>query len=231
MTRPHSDRNFLAKRYARDAVIRGAAVGIFGAGFGVLAIDAGFSVLQALAMSLLVFTGASQFSAASVLSTGGDPASAIGAALLLAARNGLYGMTMAGHIDGSLGKRMAAAHITIDESTALGVGQDNPDDVEGAFFAGGLSVFFFWNLGTLAGALGGQALGDADALGLDAAFASGFISLAMPALRSSEGRTAAIAGSVIAAVGSLVFRPGIPIILAGLGAFVAYRIHARGNPA
>ena len=221
----------ISKKYVKDAVIMGAAVGIFGAGFGVLAIEAGFSVAQAMAMSLLVFTGASQFSAASVLSTGGDPISAIGAALLLAARNGLYGMTMASHIHGSVAKRIGAAQLTIDESTALAVGQDDPADIEGAFFAGGIAVFVFWNLGTLAGALGGQVLGDADALGLDAAFAAGFISLAIPALRTAAGRTAGIAGGLIAALASLGLRPGVPIILAGVGALVAYQVHYGRNTA
>lgn len=214
-----------AKKYVKDAVIMGAAVGIFGAGFGVLAVDSGFSTLQACAMSLLVFTGASQYSAASVIGSGGDPVSAIGAALLLAARNGLYGMTMSNKISGSLLKRAGAAHLTIDESTALAVGQPDPADVEGAFFAGGLAVFVFWNIGTLAGALGGQVFGDADALGLDAAFAAGFVVLAMPALRTPAGRTAAILGGIIAAVATLGFRPGVPVILAAAGALGAYAIH------
>lgn len=213
------------KPYLRDAVIMGVAVGVFGAGFGVLAVESGFSVLQACAMSLLVFTGASQFTAASVIGTGGEPLAAIGAALLLAARNGLYGMTMSGLISGSVLKRAGAAQLTIDESTALAVGQADSDDSEPAFWAGGLAVFVFWNLGTATGALFGQALGDADALGLDAAFAAGFIALAMPALRTPAGRTAGIAGGAIAAVASLGLRPGLPVILAALGALISYQIH------
>ncbi len=224
-TRVKKSELLASKKYVRDAVIMGAAVGVFGAGFGVLAVESGFSTLQACALSLLVFTGASQYSAASVLGSGGDPVTAIGAALLLAARNGLYGMTMSTKIFGSVLKRAGAAHLTIDESTALAVGQADPNDVEGAFFAGGLSVFVFWNIGTLIGALGGQAFGDAEALGLDAAFAAGFIVLAMPALRTPAGRTAGMLGGAIAALATLGFRPGVPVILAALGALGAYAIH------
>ncbi len=118
-------------------------------------------------------TGASQFAAVGVIGAGGSPISAAGSALLLAARNGLYGMTVSEFITGSRVKRTVAAHLTIDESTALAIGQKDPGNREAAFWAGGLSVFLFWNLGTLVGALGGTALGDPAKLGLDAAFPGG----------------------------------------------------------
>lgn len=210
--------------YVRDGLIVGFATGLFAVGFGVLATSAGLSVAQTMAMSLLVFTGASQFAAVGVIAAGGSPATAIGSALLLAARNGFYSMTMTQHIRGSVAKRAVAAHVTIDESTALGLAQDDPADVEGAFWAGGLSVFVFWNLGTLIGAVGGQAIGDPNALGLDAAFPAGFISLAAGSVRHTAGRIAAATGFAIALIAVPFTRPGMPILLAAAGAAIALAI-------
>ncbi len=210
-----------SKPYERDGIIVGLATGIFAIGFGVLAVSSDLSVAQTMVMSLLVFTGASQFAAVGVVAAGGSPATAIGSALLLAARNGFYAMTMSRYIGGPLWKRGVAAHLTIDESTALGTSQDDPDDIVGAFWAGGISVFVFWNIGTLIGALGGQAIGDPNALGLDAAFPAGFISLGAGSLRTRAGRVAAASGLTIALIAVPFTRPGVPILLAVGGAVVA----------
>ncbi len=212
------------KLYVRDGLIVGVAIGLFGLGFGVLAVSADLSVAQTMAMSLLVFTGASQFAAVGVIGAGGSPMAAIGSALLLAGRNGFYAITMSRHIDGSVAKRAVAAHLTIDESTALGVSQADRSDIAGAFWAGGISVFVFWNLGTLIGAVGGQAIGDPNALGLDAAFPAGFISLAAGSLRHRAGRIAAVSGLVIALVATPFTRAGVPILLAAAGAVIALAI-------
>lgn len=209
------------KPYIRDGIIVGVATGIFAVGFGVLAVSSGLSVAQTMVMSLLVFTGASQFAAVGVIGAGGSPATAIGSALLLAARNGFYAMTMSRHIKGPIWKRGLGAHLTIDESTALGISQSDPGDVAGAFWAGGISVFVFWNIGTMVGALGGQAIGDPNALGLDAAFPAGFISLAAGSLRTRAGRVAAASGFTIALVAVPFTRAGVPILLAAGGAVVA----------
>src|SRR4029079_3632096 len=104
----------------------GVAVGAFGFTFGVGAISAGSSIAQACAMSLLVFTGATQFSAVTVIAAGGSPASAVSGALVLAARNGVYGLTMSRRITGSLGWRLVAAQLTIDESPAMSSAQTEP---------------------------------------------------------------------------------------------------------
>lgn len=207
--------------YIRDGILIGAATGLFGAGFGVLAVASGLTVAQTCVMSLLVFTGASQYAAVGVLGAGGSPISAAGSALLLAARNGLYGMTVSQFVDGSLPKRILGAHLTIDESTALAVGQPVIQDRAPAFWTGGLSVFFFWNLSTLIGALGGSALGDPATLGLDGAFPAGFISLMAPGLKHRPGLLAAAAGAMIAAVAVPFTEPGLPILLASAGALIA----------
>lgn len=209
-------------RYVRDGIVLGAAVGLFGVTFGVLATTAGLSVAQACVMSLLVFTGASQFAAVGVIGAGGSPASAVASALLLASRNGIYGLALHRVLRGRLLRRLGAAHLVIDESTAMALGQDDLDDAEGAFWVAGVSVFVFWNLGTLAGALGGTALGDPEAWGLDAAFPAGFLVLAAPHVRSRDGRVAAVAGAVIALVAVPLLPVGAPIVVASLGAAIGY---------
>ena len=207
--------------YIRDGIAIGAATGVFGAGFGVLGTSSGLSVAQVCVMSLLVFTGASQYAAVGVIGAGGSPLSAAGSALLLAARNGLYGMTVSQFVKGSVSRRTLGAHLTIDESTALAIGQPDPNNRENAFWAGGLAVFFFWNLGTLLGAVGGNSLGDPATLGLDGAFPAGFIALMAPGLKHRPGLLAAVAGAVIAAVAIPFTEPGLPILLAAAGALFA----------
>jgi 4-azaleucine resistance transporter AzlC len=214
----------------RDGLVLGGAVGLFGVTFGVLATTAGLTVAQASVMSLLVFTGASQFAAVAVVAAGGAAGSALASALLLAARNGVYGLTLHGHLRGGRLRRLLAAHLVIDESTAMALGQTDERHAERAFWVAGLSVFAFWNLGTLVGALGGDALGDPEAWGLDAAFPAGFIALAAPHLGTRAGRVAAAAGALVA-FGAIPLLPaGAPILAAALGAVVALRVDPGPDP-
>lgn len=207
--------------YVNNAIVIGAATGVFGVAFGVLASTSGLTVGQTVAMSLLVFTGASQFAAVGVVGAGGSEATALGSALLLGARNAFYGVALAEHLRGRLVKRVIGAQLVIDESTALSLSQEREDDKDPAFWAGGLAVFFFWNVGTVLGAVGGESIGDPEALGLDAAFPAGFISLAAPAFGHRRGIAAAAAGAVIAIVATPFTRPGLPIVLAAAGAIIA----------
>jgi 4-azaleucine resistance transporter AzlC len=213
--------------YRRDAAAIGLGVGVFGLTFGVLASAAGVTVLQASALSLLTFTGASQFALVGVLAAGGSPVAALGSALLLAARNGAYGLALSPYVTGSVPRRLAAAHLVIDESTAMGVGQEDPADVEGAFLATGLSIFVCWNGGTVIGALSGQAVGDPGALGLDVAFPAGFLALVAPHLRATEGRVALLSGGALALAALPLTPPGVPILLAVLGAVPAFLVARR----
>lgn len=210
--------------YVRQAIIIGAAVSVFGAAFGVLATTNGLTVAQAMAMSLLVFTGASQFAAIGVIGAGGTEPAALGSALLLAARNGFYGLALAQHLRSRLWRRVVGAQVVIDESTALALAQEDPADRERALWAGGLSVFVFWNIGTLFGAVGGDAIGDPQALGLDAAFPAGFIALAAPAFASRRGLAAAAVGGFVALVAIPLVQPGLPILLSAVGAVVALAV-------
>ena len=200
----------------------GLAIGVFGASFGVGAVTAGASVPQACVISLLVFTGASQFLAVSVIGAGGSTASALGGALLLAARNGVYGLAMARRLDGSLGRRLLAAQLTIDESTAMSAAQTDPVTQRLAFWITGVSLYVFWNLGTLLGALAGTAI-DPKMFGLDAAFPAAYVAMVWPLLRDRRGRLAAALGALIC-VSLIPFVPvGIPILCAALAVLVGVR--------
>jgi len=201
-------------------VTLGMAVGVFAVSFGVASVSAGASVAQTCVMSLLVFTGASQFSAVSVIKGGGSVGSAMGGALLLAARNGVFGLTMSPRIRGRLPKRLLAAQITIDESTAMATAQTDPDLQRAAFWITGVSIYVFWNLGTLVGALAGNAI-DPKKFGLDAALPAAFVAMLVPHLRTQRGRRAALIGAVLC-VSTIPFLPiGLPILVASLGVLVA----------
>jgi len=191
--------------------------------FGVLAVASGLSVPKTVAMSLLVFTGASQFAAVGVIGAGGSPLAALASALLLAARNLAYGLVLAPIVQGSLGRRLLGAHIVLDESTAMATAQADRADKQKAFWATGIAVFVCWNIGTVVGALGGTAIGDPAALGLDAAFPAGFVVLIVPHVRRLDGKIAAVLGGAIALVLVPIAPTGVPIIAASAAALVGLR--------
>ncbi|CAB4550691.1 unannotated protein [freshwater metagenome] len=195
------------------------AVGAFGVSFGVGAVAAGASVAQTCVMSLLVFTGASQLSAVSVIAAGGSAASALGGALVLAARNGVYALTMGRRIEGSVARRLVAAQLTIDESTAMSVAQDDPRRQRLAFWITGAAVYVCWNLATLLGALLGGAI-DPVTFGLDAAFPAAYVAMVWPQLRTSRGRLAAGLGAVVCLALVPVLPVGVPILCAALAVLV-----------
>ncbi|MPY95303.1 MAG: branched-chain amino acid ABC transporter permease [Acidimicrobiia bacterium] len=217
-------------RHVRDGIVLGTTVGLFGTAFGVLATTSGLSVAQAAALSLLVFTGASQFALVSVVASGGSLVAAFGSALLLAARNGIYGVAMARLLPRRVPARLAAAQLVIDESTAMAVAQPDDRRAREAFFATGISVFVAWNLGTMLGALGGSRLADPESLGLDAAFPAGFIALLLPHLRTRGGRLSALAGAAVAAVGLPLLPNGAPVLVASLGVLLGARAATRATP-
>ena len=210
-------------------VTLGLAVGVFAISFGVASVSAGASVAQTCVLSLLVFTGASQFSAVSVLGAGGSPASALGGGALLAARNGAYGLAMAPHLKGRLGTRLIAAQLTIDESTAMAAAQDDEAHRSAAFWITGVSVYVFWNIGTLVGALLGSAV-DPKVYGLDAAFPAAFVAMLWPRLRERRSATAALVGATVC-LALIPFTPiGVPILCAAVGVLVGIPAPQDGAP-
>ena len=205
------------------SILLSLAVGAYAVSFGVLGVQAGLTVAQTCAMSLLVFTGASQFAAVGVLSSGGSPLAALGSALLLAARNAVYGLAMSRVLPEGRLRRLVAAQFVIDESTAMALAQDDPVQSRRAFWATGLGIYVCWNLGTLIGALGGGRLSDPAALGLDAAFPAGFVALLLPHLSKPGGRTAGLVGATAALALTPVLPAGAPILVAALAVLVGLR--------
>lgn len=205
----------------------GIAVGVYGISFGVLAVAAGMSPAQACVMSMLVFTGASQFAFVGVLAGGGGALAAMGPAVMLAMRNAAYGLSLAPILPGRLRHRALAAQFVIDESTAMARAQDEPGAARRAFLATGVSVWLFWNAGTLAGALLGGGLGDPRTLGLDAMFPAAFLALLAPQLRRPGAPVAAVAGGVVALAVLPVMPAGVPVIVA-LAGVVPGVLVARG---
>jgi 4-azaleucine resistance transporter AzlC len=222
-TEPHPAAAPTGRSVLTASLSLGVAVALFGASFGVLAVANGLSVAQTAAMSLLVFTGASQFAAVAVVASGGTGAAAVGSALLLAARNGVYGLAMAPVLRGSLGRRLVAAQLVVDESTAMATAQSDRRAQERAFWLSGVSVFVLWNTGTLVGALSGGLIGDPATLGLDAAFPAGFVVLLGPHLRTTEGRQTAALAAVLTVITTPLLRPGLPILVAALAATIGLR--------
>ncbi|CAN5453262.1 AzlC family ABC transporter permease [soil metagenome] len=210
------------------SLVLGLAVGAFGISFGVLAVASGLTVAQACVMSLLVFTGASQFAVVGVIGSGGSTAAALGSALLLAARNAAYGLAMSDVIRGRLPTRLLGAQLVIDESTAMASAQHTSEDRRRGFWLAGASVFVFWNLGTLLGALGGDAIGNPETFGLDAAFPAGFVALVVPHLAKFEGRVVAVAGVALALALVPVVPVGVPVLAASLAVLLGLRSPAGG---
>ena len=201
----------------------GVAVGVFAIVFGVGAVSAGGTVLQACVMSLLVFTGASQFSAVSVVDSGGSTASALGSAMLLAARNGVYGLTMARDLDGPLAapSRRRPTHDRRVDGDGDRPGRSGRQAGRRSG-SPGCAVYVFWNLGTLIGALAGEAI-DPETFGLDAAFPAGFVAMLAPHLRTRIGRLVAILGALICLV-LVPFAPiGVPILCAAVAVLLGLR--------
>jgi 4-azaleucine resistance transporter AzlC len=207
-----------------DSMGVGIATGAYGVSYGAIAVTSGLSVWQACALSLFVFTGASQFALIGVVSAGGAPMSGAATALMLGTRNTLYGLKIAALLRLRGPSKLAAAQILIDESTAMALKPRDPADARLGYFATGISVFVLWNLATLVGGVAGEAMGDPAAYGLDAAVPAAFLALLWPRLSTTRNRLAALGAVAVALSLVQVTRPGFPVIAAaGVAAVVALR--------
>jgi 4-azaleucine resistance transporter AzlC len=205
----------------RDGIAVGVATGAYGVSFGALGVAAGLDVAQTCAMSLLLFTGASQFALVGVIASGGAPLSGALTALLLGSRNTLYGLRLAPLLAWSGWRRAAAAHLLIDESTAMSVSRNSTAAARAGFLSTGVSVFLLWNLATLGGALAGTALGDPRSYGLDAAVGGAFLALLWPRLDRTLNRVVAVLAAALALGLVPVTTAGVPVLAASLVALVA----------
>jgi predicted branched-subunit amino acid permease len=213
----------------RDSLGVGIAVGTYGFAFGAASVAAGLSVLQTCLLSLLTFTGGTQFAVVGVVAGGGTLAAALGGGLLLGSRNTLYAMRLAPLLRVRGLRRLAAALGTIDESTAMAIGQGEEDSGRTAFWWTAGGVFVVWNLATLLGAVGTSAVGDPSRFGLDAVIPAAFLALVAPRLRGPRTwseRRVAIGGAVIAFALIPVTPAGVPVLAACGALLLAGRMRA-----
>lgn len=215
----------------RQALAIAVAVGLFGLSFGVLAREAGLSLAQAEALSVLVFAGSTQLAAVGVVAEGGTALSAVLGGLLLSARCVAFGVTLAPLLRGPLWRRLLASQLIIDESAAVAAAQADPAAARRGFWTAGIAVFVLWNAGTVAGWFLTGAI-DVEATGLDAAIPAAFVALLWPRLDTAPARVAAATGVAIALLAAPVLPAGAPILLAALGALAGRAWALRsGRPA
>jgi predicted branched-subunit amino acid permease len=208
------------RRVTRQAVSVGVATSAYGVSFGALSVASGLSLWQTVALSALLFSGGSQFALVGILGAGGSGVAAVATSTLLGVRNGLYALQTSQLLRPARLQRLLAAHLTIDESTAVAVGQSERPAARRGFWLTGALVFVGWNLTTVIGAVIGNALGDPRMYGFDAAAAAAFCALLWPRLRSrNAGATAALA-ALVAGLLIPVAPPGIPVLVAALAAVV-----------
>lgn len=209
-----------------DSLAVAVATGAYGISFGAIAVTNGFTVWQTCAMSVLIFTGASQFALVGVVATGGAPLLGAVSGLLLGVRNTLYGLRLAPLLGWTGWRRTAAAQLVIDESTAMSVLRESREAARLGFLSAGVGVFALWNLATLVGALAGDSLGDPRTYGLDAAVGGAFLALLWPRLSTRSHQVAAVLGAAVA-LSVVPFTPaGVPVLAA---AVVAVGLGLRGR--
>ena len=216
----------------RDAIGLGVAVGLYGVAFGAAADAAGLTPWRAMAMSLLMFTGASQFALVGVIGAGGGAFAAVGSALLLGTRNTVYAVRLVPLLrPRGVVRRLGTAHWVLDETTALAIAAPDRGLARLAFLAGGGTIFIVWNLSTVVGSLGAAALSGAALAALDAVVPAAFLALLWPRLRRSfpeaaVQRRVAAGGAVVA----LVLTPFVPAGVQVIAAVVAVVLAGRPRP-
>lgn len=226
------DESELIRRARSQGAQVALAVSLYGVSFGALAVISGFSVAQTMVLSLVMFSGASQFALIGVIATGGAAAgfAAVASAGLLGIRNGLYGLRMSPIVGPGALKRLVAAQLTVDESTAVGSVQPSLSSNRAGFWTTAVLLYAGWNLATLLGALLGDVLGDVRTWGLDAAAAAAFLGLVWPRLQAREPIAVALAAGFLTALLLPVLPAGVPILLVAVLTIVLALVRHRQAP-
>lgn len=214
----------------RDSLAVGLATGAYGTGFGAIAVASGLSVWQTCVLSLVMFTGASQFALVGVFAAGGTGFSAAAAGLLLGTRNTLYGLRMAPLLGWTGWRRVVGAHVLIDESTAMGVTRETRVEARAGFLWTGVSILVLWNLFTLLGAVAGDAMGDPRRYGLDAAVGAAFLALLWPRLTHGRNRVIGLIAAALALGIAGLVPAGVPVLAAGGVALIAGLLTRGADP-
>lgn len=217
------------RQVIRQGLSVAIATGAYGVSFGALGVASGLTIPQTVLLSILLFSGGSQFALAGVLGAGGTGTAAVATSTMLGIRNGLYGLQVSRLLQARGWRRLLAAHLTIDESTAVAVAQPEPAMSRLGFWVTGGGVFIGWNLTTLLGALVGSQLGEPETYGLDAAAVAAFCALLWPRLGETTTRLVALAAAAIALALSPITAAGVPVLAATLAAIVAGAIPRRNT--
>lgn len=205
----------------RDVLPLAGGMVFIGASFGAIAVASGMQWWMPSVMSVFVFAGGSQFLAVEIIASGGGAVAAVLGGLVLNARHLPFGFAVGDVFGKSWPGRLLGAHLLVDETTAFALGQTNARRAKHAYWLAGVSLFIAWNLGTVIGVIAGQAIGDPDAFGLDAAFPAALLALTLPSLKDKPTLRAALVGAVIAVATSPYLPAGIPVLLALLGMLVS----------
>lgn len=208
------------REVVRQSLSVGVATGAYGISVGALSVASGLDLSQTMALSLLLFSGGSQFAIVGIVAAGGSGPAAIATSTLLGSRNTLYALQVSRFLGVRGVRRVAAALLTIDESTAVSIVQPEAAAARLGFWVTGVSVYVLWNLLTLVGALVGNALGDPRRWGLDAAAAAAFLALLWPRLRSTDARAVGAASAILALLVAPHAPAGVPVLVAALAALV-----------
>ncbi|MFI7406360.1 AzlC family ABC transporter permease [Streptomyces sp. NPDC049541] len=202
----------------RDASLVWLASGVVGVSFGAIAVAGGLPVWVPVVMSLVVYAGSAQFSAVGVMLAGGGPIAAAATGLLLNTRTAAFSLAIADALGPGRLARLIGAHLVTDETVAFALAQADPVRRRRAFWISGTGLFVVWNVGVLAGALAGGALGDTATYGLDAAFPAVLVALVLPTLRADARiRRSALLGAALALAVTPAVPAGVPVLLALAG--------------
>ncbi len=196
----------------------GIATGLYGISFGAIGVASGLDVFSVMVLSLLMFSGGSQFAFVGVLAAGGSPITAATSAWLMGIRNSFYALRLTSVVGPKGLLRLLAAQLTIDESNAVSAAQVDKKNQKAGFWLTGVAVFVFWNLATLLGALAGNLMGSVEQWGLDAAAAAAFLGLLWPRLK--ESWQLALLGAAVAIATTPFLPAGVPILLAAAVALI-----------
>lgn len=195
---------------------------VLGVSFGMLARSLGWETVAPIVFSVIVFSGSAQFAVAAVLGDGGGAFAAVAAAVLLNARFGPMGLAIAPYLKGGPLRRALEGQAVVDASWALasrGGGRFDREFMMGAT-APQLAA---WVGGTVVGVLGGNLVGDAERLGLDAVFPAFFLALLAGELGSARTRVVALIAAVLALALVPFVPPGVPVIAACAAALLGLR--------
>jgi 4-azaleucine resistance transporter AzlC len=199
----------------------------FAVAYAVVARDAGLSALETQALSVLVFAGSAQFSAAGLFGAGAAAVEIVLTTFVLNVRHVLYGLSLGGTMTLAGWRRTTAAYFLTDE--AFGVVSTRPERSFAFLLGAELSLFVTWNAATLGGALLGGAIPDPTELGVDLVFPLAFLALLVPLLRTREEVAVAVGSGVVAYLLADLLPGGLPILVTGVVGSLAGAWLTRGR--